>query len=520
MNITNGLPDEVLIKIFGFLSPHMLKNCNLVCKRWDDIISSSKELMSKFQLVIYGPDDYLDVQKLNRNQQSIIVRKLCAESLDAICHFNLSELDVCYSENQKLSDLVEAIRNLPMLKVFSAWEVKFEDDIPDIQSFERININIEKVHCVAEVIRIFDCSTLKNVRLLWNNEMPLERKLLTYELLSKQKNLEYFILSEYQMDNFFHSREIFMKFQFRLKSFQYFSAASPLKHYKNFIRFLDSQKSSLTTLDLEMQPRDMIKIETIQKYVLEHMINLKTLRLDLSVRDEENTQWISEIDEKLEPTQVTKNITSLKYKGPQTSLSKCKRLIDLFPNLKYLHFESDYVREFKVLKHVSKTQVNIESLEFLSFHSDIVTSFSVYFPKLKNLSTFAICDENAFSSFVSRHSTTLERITIEDIDDMTELTANAIMECENLKYVKLGTWNDDLLSVMNLFHEISSRDKPLTFIYEFFSSSTTFKFPEDKIFWDEKLGIESEEIFIPTSKSNNVEKFFKAIWNGISVMFS
>ena len=272
----------------------------LLTIRWDNVIGSSKELMSKFHLNLNCSEEYEDANELNRNHQKITVPELCAESLSAIRAFNLYELRVFRSQG----------RNLPMLKIFIAWEVKFEDDIADIQNFKRIRINIEKVECAAEVLFIFDCSTFKKIRLLWNHEMALEKKLQAYKLLSNQKNLQHFGLSEYPKDNFFHSPEIFLKFQFNLKSFQYISPASNLKYYKNIIRFLESQKNSLTKLDLVLQPSELFKVEEIQNYILDHMSNLKELLLDFHVRDEE----VPEMVEKLQPTQVTKNNSNPKRK--------------------------------------------------------------------------------------------------------------------------------------------------------------------------------------------------------------
>jgi len=504
--------------------------------RWDNLISSSKYLMSKFQIVLEDDYDYYeDAMELKRNHQKIIIKNLCADSLDVLCLYNLSVLNVCHSEHLKLSDLCEAIRSVPMLKVFSAWEVKFEDDIPDIENFNRISVKIETIRCVAEVLLIFKCSTFKTVRLLWNHEMSLERKMLTYELLGQQKNLKNLILAEYRADNFFHSPEIFLKFQFSLKSFKYFNP-SPLNNYKNFIRFLESQNKSLSTLEIDVQPRDMFIIEEIQKYVLENMSNVKDLVLHLSIRDdtEEATEWLSEMDEKPQPTHVTKNIERLSYKGPHRTSAESKLILDLFPNIKHLNFESDYVEEFRLLKYVSKANVKLESLAFLDFHGvDLKKSYSVYFPNLKNLSTFGIYNEKVFSSFILRHSDTLQSITVEDTDDMTERTANAIMKCENLKFLSLEACKCNLLSTMRLFHEISSRgiDKPLTFIFKHYSSSETFKFPEDKIFWDEMLGIEPEiveEAVLedepvlkdePALKHNSVKGFWKTIWHGLNNIF-
>jgi hypothetical protein len=265
----------------------------------------------------------------------------------------------------------------------------------------------------------------------------------------------------------------------------------------------------------------MFKIEAIQRFVFEHMSNLKYLRLDLNVRPGDD-ELMSEMDVNLQPTEVTKNVEKLEYKGPQKKSSECKKVINLFPNIKDLRVESDDFNEFKVLMHINKTNPNIESLGFLSFHSSIGNSYSyyIYFSKLKKLSSFGIDDEEAFSSFISRHSRTLEIINIDDVSEMTEMTAKAIIKCENLKYIKLGSWIDNINEVLEMLHEISRRSKPLTLKFKYMGSSVeTFNLPEDKIFWDNKLGIEPEEESKPATMSSSVIDFWKAIWNGINHFF-
>lgn len=39
MVTVKDLPDEIVIEIFGFLSPKTLKNCNLVCKRYEKVFN-------------------------------------------------------------------------------------------------------------------------------------------------------------------------------------------------------------------------------------------------------------------------------------------------------------------------------------------------------------------------------------------------------------------------------------------------------------------------------------------------
>lgn len=53
------LLDEVLEKIFSHLSASDLKNCALVCKKWDEVIGSRLVTMKKFELKFYldGEDE-------------------------------------------------------------------------------------------------------------------------------------------------------------------------------------------------------------------------------------------------------------------------------------------------------------------------------------------------------------------------------------------------------------------------------------------------------------------------------
>ena len=249
-----------------------------------------------------------------------------------------------------------------------------------------------------------------------------------------------------------------------------------------------SQKESITTLNVQLQPNDEYKNNEVQKFVLENMSNLKDLSLDLTIKGtlEEEPESHSEMNEPQIATNVTKNIERLSFQGVHRTLDESKQFIDLFPNIKHLQFEAHHEEDFKLLRHVSMTNDKIESLGFLNFDNDFEESFSVYFPNLKELSTFNISyEEEAFCAFINRHSKTLEKIIIRDTDEMSFLTVDEIIKCENLQHLSLGISNNDLLSLMDLLHALSHRIKPVTIHLKYHSfSSTTFKIPEDKIYWD------------------------------------
>lgn len=361
------------------------------------------------------------------------------------------------------------------------WHVTHEEDIHEIQNFEKIRMKIEELKCEAEMLCNFDCCTLKTISLLWNREMSPQSKAQVYKFLSKQKNLQHLKIKDDNDQDFFNSQEKSLDFGFRLKSFQYFSGW-PLNNYINLIVFLSDQRNSLTSLDIEIATDDLRNVETLQKYIMENMLNLKDLRWEITNNDE--NQWITTVDENIPYTQVTKNIERLSYNGPQYDLANCKRFIDLFPNLKHLQFKSD-MSEPELLKYVSQRNIKLESLELLCVY-ELLENLQLHFPNLIELFIFLIIEEEEHSNFISRHSKTLERITIWDIFGMTELTVNAIKSCDNLKYIKLG--NAEMsFSNLKFLNEFKYRTKPLTVKIEFLSTVLTFEFPEDKIFWADKL---------------------------------
>jgi len=427
--------------------------------------------------------NYDGVKELKRKYQGMIVRNLCPQILEVIRVLDLHKLQIWSTfENQiiKLSDLVKALSTLKNLKIFDAWEENFNDDMKE---FEKVCPNLESLFCNSNIVHIFNCTTLKVLHLKWNHDMTSERKSLAYKFLGQQKDLEEFRLYELFEDDFFSE---FVTFNFRLKSFRY-DTSVVMEQHKNLIRFLLSQSDSIKSLEIGIQPGDRKYInEELLNFILNNMSNLISLKLELTTRDHaEEPELQPETDEemKLGITNVTKSIRHLEFMGKHRTFNECKQFVDLFPNLTHLFYSSDYDEDIHPLKHVSKSNANIDSIDLpLNFNKT-----SSYFPNLKKLSTWGFdLNKKAFRSFINRHSKTLETIIIRSDIGITKQIADEIMNCENLKFLSMKFCYFKLVKVMNyLFGDDSFKNKPLTFRFDYDFSSQTFNFPEDAIFWNE-----------------------------------
>jgi len=444
--------------------------------------------MERFQLNL-SIEANDDVTELERKHRKLIIKDFSLNFKELICSQNIHtlQLSTTFGTSQKLSELLVALSNLPRLKTFDAGCDWFDQDIPNEEEFEKICKNLQELHCVADILHIFGCVTLKTLVLTWHNEIPADKKMLAYKFLGQQKDLKSFdVYEDCLQDDFFNNSEVF---NFHLESFKYYSSSPTLDYCDNLIRFMWSQKDFLKKLTFELEDFVAYKSKEVQNFILNNMSNLKDLFLDFCTKDENNRTEQLKMDEprneSYQVTDVTKNIKRLNIGILDCSLGESKHLIDLFPNLKHLCIGEVDIQFFK---HVSITNIRIESLSFRNFGYNIK---EVYFPNLKELSNSNVpYEEEGFRAFIKCHSKTLEKIKVEDAAKMTSLTANEIIKCENLKHLSLKmSSNNVLLPLMDCFDEISNRTKPTTISFEYCRKSwfSTFKFPEDKIFWDEKI---------------------------------
>lgn len=145
-----ALPDDILLKVFGYCSMSIKKLC-LVCKRFEKIITNSSELMLKMPLVINSSASetkYKNIIRSRRRYCAVIIRydySFSENGMKILIKFgrNIKSLEIirCLFTYAKITKMFEILPNLEALKIsatFFQMEMP-EEPLPSISSLKRID---------------------------------------------------------------------------------------------------------------------------------------------------------------------------------------------------------------------------------------------------------------------------------------------------------------------------------------------------------------------------------------------
>ncbi|KAL7051119.1 hypothetical protein ACKWTF_004339 [Chironomus riparius] len=473
--------DEILIEVFGNLGLRMLKNCRLVCKRWDELISKHQNFFENYQTVLRTYEGCKNIAELRKKPKYVVVLDDCQLSPDVFNHLpNLYSLKIDLSQCEyelELSHLAQVLRLVPNLKILHVCDMNFIEDIKNMADFEKIKFNLIELNCNSELLHLLECLTLKNLNLRWHCNLPIERKLKVCEFVNQQKELENLSLN-YPNDFFVHF--ISLNYEFKLKSFTFYSNVN-FMNYESFILFLEPHKHSLNSLKIQMYSFEQSKdaIRAILKYVKKNVLNLNELELDTVYNG--NTERVQILPKKLDSFD---KLERFGYADIFYSLEDNKQLVDMLPKMKHLSIKSCFCKAIGLLEYEA-TKQKLESLAIFNF--DKVTT-SITFSNLKELSvhTFSL-NRDGFKMFIDRHSKSLEKLTIGNDDGISPPIVNAISSIENLKHLTIDVSKKDFERIMTTFQDISLRSQPLTVIFKDYPTIVRFELPEDKIFWGDQI---------------------------------
>ncbi|XP_070499370.1 uncharacterized protein [Chironomus tepperi] len=475
--------DEILIEVFRHLSPQMLKSSRLVCKRWDQLIVNNKNLWKNHQIVFRSKKDFHKFSVIRNMPKDVVMlddqgfRLEIYEYLHDI-HSLKIDLRPCkaYLDPPYFAKIIHSV---PHLKILHVSDIIFNEEIQNIKNFQKVKINLTELQCNSELVDIFDCTTLKILNVRWHYSLSKQKKKNVCKFISKQNELEDLTLNQ-PNDFFEHFKKL--KTKQKLKSFTFFSNVN-FKDHIAFNKFLEPHKHSLESLKVQIFSFEQSKtqIEEILKYVMRNLSNLKEFEIDTVFKG---------IKRKIEvlPLQLStfagKSIERFGFNDIFYAVDDTKQLIDMLPNMKHLSIKSCICKLVELLDYAAFNP-KLESLKVFNF--DCVVS-AVKFANLKEFSVHTFSQSiQAFCSFISRNSKTLERITIGDATNICLHAVNAINKCENLKTLTVDVYGNNLSLIMQTMYEIVLYDKPLTVIFKCYPSTVIFKLPEDKIFWDEQI---------------------------------
>ena len=439
------------------------------------MISKHQNFFENYQTVLRTYEGCKNIAELRKKPKYVVVLDDCQLSPDVFNHLsNLYSLKIDLSQCEyelELSDLVQVLRLVPNLKILHVCDMNFIGDIKNIEEFEKIKFNLIELDCNSELLHLLECSTLKTLNLRWHCNLPVEKKLKVCEYVSHQKELENLSLN-YPNDFFGHFNNL--KYEFKLKSFTFFSNVNFVEH-EAFIIFLEPHKHSLQSLKIQMYSYDQSKdaVREILKYVKKNVLNLKELELDTVF--EGTTERVQILPKKLDSFDKMERFG---YADIFYSLDDNKQLVDMLPKMKHLY------KAIGLLDYEA-TKQKLESLKIFNFDSVIT---SITFSNLKELSvhTFSL-NNDGFRMFIDRHSKSLEKLSIGNDDGISQSIVDAINSLKNLKHLTIDVSKNDFERIMKIFQEISLRSQPLTVTFKDYPTMVRFELPGDKIFWGESI---------------------------------
>jgi hypothetical protein len=420
--------------------------------------------MKNFKLNFHGL-----AKESTRKHQSALVKDLSQNSLDVICRHNLKSLKV--ESNFKLSDLVKALRNLPDLKCLNASSTTYIDDVSNADYFVKVQTNLLQLACHVDMIYIFDCSSLRKLKLTFKYSRNYNRMLVDF--LFQQNDLQELALDSVN-DDIFALDDIF-QLKLSLKSLRIYCFERHFQFHDNLSKFLLLQKDSLTSLQLAAFSEPDLGIE----FVLKNLKKMKYLELSrYYYRDKISFNNLTP------ENHTAKNIESLEFNIMNFNLSEAKEFFNLFLNLKNLSLYKDFSDNFELLLHISNTNTKLEILIVNHMTNDFC---HIYFPNLKEFCAKNwVVSDGCLRSFINKHSGTLEKLSLRGNDIYTESVAKEIMNCKKLTSLVIVNFSKHLHH-LKWIYDISLRALSFTLTIGFYRVIETFKFPDDKAIWDEKF---------------------------------
>jgi len=420
--------------------------------------------------------------EIRRRHRTLIVNFLDLNLLDLVRNHHLTTLKVHEDVNSTdpsdiyLTDLIEVLDCLPSLETLQLRNLQIIDDV--LNEAEKVCVNIKNLVCPYQIIHIFDCESIQDLT-VENNMSPrveLTRQEEFTNFLNRQNRLEGLTLFGVNM---FEILPV-VTTNFHLKKFDFWSTVRNFVDCEKMIKFLNFHKLTLTTLSIKWNTMIIRQLEQIQCFVLENLLNLKSLVLDIAIfRDVEGQQMIS-FDKAYGSTYVTENLESFYFDTRYRTLHENMRFISIFPNIKHLNMAELFNHNNQLMHFTSTTIQNLESFNF-SFVCFDVNNLP-FFPNLKE---FTVQGYVKLELFVTRHAATLEKISFNSLMHyfFTPLLAEEIFKCTNLKRIAFNIRSkEDFTKIMSILHEKWPRTKTLAIVFRGLNRSTTFKLPEDSLF--------------------------------------
>jgi hypothetical protein len=477
LNYAKLLPNELLIEIFDHLSSNMLIMCTLVCKRWNEVISTSGLISNRFRLKLEGVElNNYGWMQVERNYTSVHfkINQPGEDFFNVINPSIIQTLDLkC---NIKSTHLTTFLSNLPALEELTMCLII--EEIPD--NLRKIKLNIKKLNISNNLLEVLSHICANELVELFVEARS--KKFVDFsnliEFIGHQKKLEKLSVMHDVAEQFLNYAEVF-KFEFRLKSFALCGESIPERFEDQLSRFLLIHRDTLDTVRLdEIQFLWRFNIYELIWNNMPHIkhIDMNIMDINLLLIEDNDPKWNQHIP-----------IESITFVGDaeKEDLICLKTVLKKFPRTKFINFSCYFEGYDDTTTYLINSDMNNLTVLHMPrvFDQKLLSNHRFFFPNLREFG-MSLIEDKKMARFFRRHAKTLKIISIECINDGE---CNVLEEILRIKYIKLSLRMNSL-SAMKMYDArmldpISWSHLSWTLEIKVGTWRYSYKFPDDEVIW-------------------------------------
>lgn len=483
-NNFNNLPEEVILEIFSYLDVTAIRNCHLVCKNWDELISTSWRIMEKFQLSLSTfhnrPSYQHNCLITNLNEILSIRRIFLTMKFDSLI-YNEAEImkivevhgafikcltiNFCQMKSTVLNRVLNSMPNIETLFV-SGTPMRSLSKIYPIESKTLKYLSISA--CNWKVFDYFlrcQVETLEIKVYMDGDRGHFEN------FLSKQTKIHTFSLNGYSKSIYriFEQNAFESCSQLKLKKFSISNLHNEsIKEVENnLLKFLKMNSNTIEEMNLNTQLSP-----AVYDAVLTKIHSLTKLKLDVC--------YIPHNKEFYESVRSKTKLKQLILTEPFKCNEAAKGLLGKFPTLEVLKMTSINPDLLMFLS------INLQKLQQLSINKMPYAMMPIIkFSQLKSFHVEEVGDIKNWITFIV-HNPTLTTLSIKELymQQIDKRMVTTITNAKNLKHLKIQGGLKAMKTFFDLikidWNNIETMQLTVRNLNENFLRPFFIKFPKDK----------------------------------------
>lgn len=480
---------EILEEVFSWLSADDVKNCELVCKEWNNVISSSSSIMKKFELQFHLD---IDPELQNELQGSYSTRKYQNMEVEIGPHillpqspgpifptFDLSQVKNLtfygkFGENETVI-LSKLLSRMPLLQELdvTVLEAHFDDPNLPIVSLPKLKkFTLHQASTNGNLLKLVKTSKVTDLKYTESQADYLADNKIetTTEFIKGQEGLTNVTISSFLLMQMLERHDFSEMRHLELLNIYPNQAKISETAQENLMKLLLSNAKSLSTLKI---PGEMIS-KDLFKTIFSALRKLTTLQIVGNV-DDSGCLWM----DNLSPKRSLKHLT---LTGGVMN-DKLMKILELLPNIETIQIWSCNAT---FLSQVAKFNRRLVMMEMFELKGSIATVVDVKFRNLTWLKLRETVEGNSLQLLLSvcPKLVTLELWVEQSSQEEINIFIEVLLQKKTLKHqtftvehpILCGLLFDKLKVNYGFLRSVSFKSMQGDII--------TIAFPENRAEWD------------------------------------